>query len=304
MTTPTRPVELKIGQPQAFDGDRTKTERFISDCKLYLRINQKVYDDPEKQVDQEKQVGFILSFMSEGTAAIWKEDYLEQIFDPTNTVDFPRTTEELYRKIIDFFQPINATASAISAICKLAQKGTAEQYVADFQTLLARTKDTQLETQRKWFLDGLRSGLRARVASETIGKTKIDEYYQVVIVLDQIYKDYSGDRENSGRSGRYRTPFRRNIRASNNDPNTHQRLSDEERTRYLREGRCFTCHQTRHIATQCPNRENRNPGRGRPNRVGQIRAMMQGLSAEERLELAEEAQNAAPAQPTNIAQNF
>ncbi|THH18504.1 hypothetical protein EUX98_g8947 [Antrodiella citrinella] len=304
MATTLKPTELKIGQPKAFDGERVNTERFISDCKLHLRINSKIYQESEQQI------GFVLSFMSEGSAAIWKEAYLETIFDENNTEDFPNDVDELYTKITDFFKPINSVSTAIAAIGKLQQKGTAEQYVAEFQSLLVRTKDNHLETQRKWFLDELRPWLTSRVATNAIGKTKMEEYYQVAIVIDQLGKEDRGGNGSSGGSGGYYGNrgggnYRpRRIRASNDGPNinSNRRLSDEERTRYIREGRCFACHQTGHIANQCPNRENRGPTRGRPNRVSQIRAMMQGLSAKERSELAEEAPNTA--QPVNVPQNF
>ncbi|THH21311.1 hypothetical protein EUX98_g8416 [Antrodiella citrinella] len=131
MATTLKPTELKITQPKAFNGERVNIERFISDCKLYLRINSKIYQESEQQI------GFVLSFMSKGSATTWKEAYLETIFDENNTEDFPNDVDELYTKITDFFKPINSVSAAIAAIGKLQQKGTAEQYVAEFQSLLA-----------------------------------------------------------------------------------------------------------------------------------------------------------------------
>ncbi|THH21117.1 hypothetical protein EUX98_g8453 [Antrodiella citrinella] len=139
--------------------------------------------------------------MSEGSTATWKEVYLETIFHENNTEDFPNNVDELYTKITDFFKPINSVSAAIAAIGKLQQKGTAEQYVAEFQSLLALTKDNHLEMQRKWFLDGLRPWLASRVATNTIGKTKMEEYYQVAIVIDQLGKEDRGGNGSSGGSG-------------------------------------------------------------------------------------------------------
>lgn len=61
---PSKPQELKLGQPSAFDGDPKKARAWINNTQLYL-INKDVCDHDNKKV------AFALSFMKEGSAGLW-----------------------------------------------------------------------------------------------------------------------------------------------------------------------------------------------------------------------------------------
>ncbi|KAG2343094.1 hypothetical protein BDR05DRAFT_864990, partial [Suillus weaverae] len=61
-----------------FDGNRENTQKFLCLVTLYLDINAKIYPDDTKKI------AFALSFMKEGTAASWMEDYIKHAhkYDP------------------------------------------------------------------------------------------------------------------------------------------------------------------------------------------------------------------------------
>ena len=61
---PSKPQELKLGQPSAFDRDPKKARAWINNTQLYLFINKDVYDHDNKKV------AFALSFMKEGSARL------------------------------------------------------------------------------------------------------------------------------------------------------------------------------------------------------------------------------------------
>jgi hypothetical protein len=62
--------ELKFKSPAAFNGQPKNLASFLKECKLYLQMNRSVYDTDEKKV------GYILSLMTEGTATIWRDNFL------------------------------------------------------------------------------------------------------------------------------------------------------------------------------------------------------------------------------------
>ena len=51
--------EKNIHKPTPFTGDRKKTETFIQECQMYLRINRDIY------TDDDDKIAFVLSFINE-----------------------------------------------------------------------------------------------------------------------------------------------------------------------------------------------------------------------------------------------
>jgi len=43
------PKELRVNTPTPFKGDRSKLRTFLLNCKLYLLINQEIYDHDDKR---------------------------------------------------------------------------------------------------------------------------------------------------------------------------------------------------------------------------------------------------------------
>jgi hypothetical protein len=62
--------EVKIQTPNDFLGKPELTKKFLQDCKLYLEVNDQIYDT------HKKRIVFTLSFMTGGTAAGWKESFV------------------------------------------------------------------------------------------------------------------------------------------------------------------------------------------------------------------------------------
>ena len=62
----------QIKPPQSFDGNWDKLRKFLQTTEIYLGINKKVYDNDLKKI------GFILSFMTEGQAEAWADQFVEE----------------------------------------------------------------------------------------------------------------------------------------------------------------------------------------------------------------------------------
>ena len=62
MTTQTS--KLHLGRPDNFNGSSSKASVWMDSVKLYLMINNTIYDTDQKNI------AFALSFMKEGSAAI------------------------------------------------------------------------------------------------------------------------------------------------------------------------------------------------------------------------------------------
>src|ERR1700709_2864229 len=68
--------EIKIKAPETFDGKPEHVNRWLGSVKRYLDINSHIYDTDDKQVL------FTLSYMQDGPAENWVEDFTEDAMTP------------------------------------------------------------------------------------------------------------------------------------------------------------------------------------------------------------------------------
>jgi hypothetical protein len=72
MANPNSGKEIRLNLPKVFDENQENLTLFLQDCQLYLTLNDHIYDTDKKRVS------FMLSFLSENIAKIWKEAYLTE----------------------------------------------------------------------------------------------------------------------------------------------------------------------------------------------------------------------------------
>ena len=63
-------AKVKLNLLKVFSGKQTELNKFIKDVLIYLTVNKEVYNNNEKKIT------YLLSFMTEGDAALWKEEFL------------------------------------------------------------------------------------------------------------------------------------------------------------------------------------------------------------------------------------
>ena len=71
MTTAAK--EARMGVPTPFSGKHGDLKKFLMTCKMHLQANRAIYDNDEKKVV------FVLSFMTEGDTATWREQWLDDL---------------------------------------------------------------------------------------------------------------------------------------------------------------------------------------------------------------------------------
>ena len=94
------PQVIKLNLLKDFSGKREDLKKFLQQVNLYMDVNTKTYHN-----DMTK-IAFILSFMDEGDASSWKEQFLEEA-----TATFPHsygTWADFKRDLREAFQPFDA----------------------------------------------------------------------------------------------------------------------------------------------------------------------------------------------------
>jgi hypothetical protein len=71
LTTPKASDKIKLNTPTPFTGKRNKFVLFMQDIYIYLKVNQHIYDG------NDKKISFILSYLTGGDAAIWKQQFIQ-----------------------------------------------------------------------------------------------------------------------------------------------------------------------------------------------------------------------------------
>ena len=129
---PKQKGELKLNHPKPFIGKREELKKFRQDVKLYLFVNQKIYNHPAKKIS------FALSFMNEGDTASWKEQLLEDVMEKD---PFDLGTWEVFKKNLrEVFQPYDAPGDALEEMKNLRMgSGSIEEHNAWFKMIVTRS---------------------------------------------------------------------------------------------------------------------------------------------------------------------
>ena len=230
-------AEVKIGQPKAFDGDRLKTIAFMQTCLNYLFVNKHIYNTDTRMI------GFILSYMTEGNAALWASNFIREKLvdgDYGSFVDF--TT-----KIGKDFSPLSTTTEGIRRLKNLRMGKDAFEYIAEFRNLVGLSGIEQFEIKAQFFLDGLIPRVRQELASKQSQMKTMEDFYTLALELDADWKN-----------SRPKINFRNNRAISADEPGREEvrvaKLSDAERQKLMEENKCFRCKKVGHQARNCRSR--------------------------------------------------
>ena len=136
MELASKPHELKLSQPSAFDGDPKKAWAWINNVQLHLLVNQEIYDHDNKKI------AFILSFMTEGLAGLW---------ELTETETALRRNPQSFRSWNDFLARFNTS---------FILENTKDQAIAWLSTAKVNDKLDLLEYISKFKNNAALSGIK------------------------------------------------------------------------------------------------------------------------------------------------
>ena len=243
--TPVRPGERKIRPPPDFSGDRTQASLFFNTCRTYLRLNDAAYPS-----DEEKII-FILSFMEGGTAGPWKEVVMQDAYETD-----ARGVEKGFGTFADFrtnffgaFQPLSPAMDCITRMKNLKQTGSAEDYVAQFRVLAAKSTVTDIDVLSDYFLTGLMPGLVKNIMTCEKLPSTIDGYFDLASRLDLQWR--KANEYTKQTKAAQPQPSRTSSSSSSTQPTRLRKLTDEERAHFKSKGICFRCRVEGHIARDC-----------------------------------------------------
>ncbi len=124
---------IKMKLPDSFDGKPIHLAKFLMQCALYLQMNRNIYDT------NEKKIAFVISYMDQGPALTWAENYLtthsrEDAFELNSYKDF-------IEEVIADFKDVTAETDSLFALEGIRQEGRdIQEHNANFEQHLVRSK--------------------------------------------------------------------------------------------------------------------------------------------------------------------
>jgi Ty3 transposon capsid-like protein len=109
--------KIKLNPPAPFTGKRNEFVLFMQDIYVYLKVHRYTYNNSDKKIF------FILSYLTGGDAAIWKQQFIQSKIEEheeegTKEPNW-RTYKDFIQALKKTFQPYDKPAEALEEMKKL-----------------------------------------------------------------------------------------------------------------------------------------------------------------------------------------
>ena len=272
--------KLSGQQPTIFEGDRRKLEAFMQEWNIYHGINRYT----PQMINPFSQILMFLSFIKGEKVQEWTQAQLRWAVDYVAQAPGNDNHEYLWDTIADAFYRaftnITREVDAQTNIKTLKMKGDhgLDDYISTFERL-ARLGGYNLADKAviDMFVDGLPPSLAINVAKFNNPQSFSDwkrgavEHHTTYMWIKSRFRN-KGKTETrltqdqwkkaftkKGDDAMDTTPGRVKARAANTRPP----LTDDEREKLRKEGRCFRCRKQGHLSRYCP--EKPSQARGNPD---------------------------------------
>jgi Retrotransposon gag protein len=115
--TPKASENVKLNPPKPYTGKRSDFVLFMQDVYVYLKVNRLIYNDDKKKIS------FILSYLADGDAAVWKQQFIQTKIKESEEVKTDEPSWGTYKEFIEAlkktFQPYDELAEALKDMKKL-----------------------------------------------------------------------------------------------------------------------------------------------------------------------------------------
>lgn len=275
--------EIRIKSPEPYDGEPTKWEGFWDSILLYLSTNEDTYDTDAKII------GFILSYMTLGSAESWRRNYLLKNTQANHMVSLTNK-DQFIIDIIKEFKPTYSKETAHEHLKSMRQGNTSiDIHNINFKNLVTQAGlTTETKSVIALYQDSLRPVLLNKILSSEDEPVTINDWYEKATKFEKQYQRIQMMRErnaggkkptttttNQNQNPRNR-PYQGNWRGRYNptsnhgsyqrsDPNAMDTSADAisidrmnmspEKLDLMKKGACFNCKEVGHRANDCPKKK-------------------------------------------------
>ena len=227
----------KVRDPKIFTGSSSEFKEWTFSVELGLRANRIMKDD--------HQVDYAASYLG-GNALLW---FISCSESGRKFADW----KSLKTALDESFGPLGAEEDNRLSLFSLTQNGSLDEYIKEFSQLSLLVSGLDEQSRALLFVRGLSASLQyeaMREHPETVS--------EAMRAARMARRQISLTRAGAGWGSR--SDYRRSsVRNSSETPaekrsftTRRTKLSESDRAQLLREGRCFKCRQSGHMAKDCP----------------------------------------------------
>ena len=255
--TVTAAKEARMGVPTPFSGKCGDLKKFLMTCKMHLQANRAIYDN------NEKKVVFVLSFMTEGDAAIWREQWLDDLDAKAKAsnkteMDF-RTLAELITLLEKDFATYDAPGDALENMKNLQydMKASIEDHISRFKTLLSQSGMKESISVIDYFRQMLPINLQRKIMLLDNPPITLNDWYKWMKQVDNMYKKMQRMLGQTPEKKDTKEEPKKQWNFPKKDPNAMDvdAMTMEQRTEAMKKGLCFRCSKHGHLNKDCPDKK-------------------------------------------------
>jgi len=170
---------IEVAKPQLFDRTPSRVAEFITGCKLYIK-------NKLAGATVEAQVQWVLSYVQEGSADVWKENVIEEL--ETGEIEYEMVEEFLSSLKKEFGGGEEKLVKAVE-LRKLEQGGrTMEEFVQEFKRA-ARGSRYEGRPLVEEFKRGMNGVIRRRLMESENQPGSIKQWYKRAMALDRNWRE-------------------------------------------------------------------------------------------------------------------
>jgi hypothetical protein len=230
-------VNLKPERPTTYGGHRNESlDAWIFQMDRYCQL---------LPVPEPNRVSFAGTFLKDHAAMWWRTIYeeIEAQPDPDRWTQF---VTGLKRQ----FQPINTSETARTRLDQLKQKTSVRLYNSDFREIMLQLPHMHEADRIHSYIKGLKPAIASLVAMQQ--PDTLTAAQGLADTADTIQFHHMPRRPFSTPRPEYRGPAPMDLDAI-------EKLTDAERERLRKNGGCFRCRKTGHLARDCTLTNRRPP---------------------------------------------
>jgi Retrotransposon gag protein len=175
-TTPKASENIKLNPPKPFTGKWSNFILFMQDVFIYLKVNRSIYDDDEKKIS------FILSYLADGDAAVWKQQFIQTKIEESVEVKTDKPSWGNYKEFVEalkkMFQPYDEPAEALEDMKKLhLGDGSITKHNSKFRLLMSQTGMKDSLVLMDLYRETLPWGLQSPIIRSKHPPKMLEEWY-------------------------------------------------------------------------------------------------------------------------------